>query len=437
MDTAGLYTPVMGNNFGQTQTEEYSYVHGGITSAEKYLLASKLKKDTLRRQLLPPSVTNKNYIQPNQRLDQSHRRANLNERDNGTANRSNRKSGMNAHNYTNPLGVQQRRNNQNTVNSLPHPVDKKELFVNYRFRPNNIDGLGDAGKAYFKSDSSVSGTFTIHSSNDEDNTEEEEDELDLLAEAVKQPRKSTPISLNTSSQSNGSSEGERAEYDVDEYALNYRKSNLSRPKMRHNRKYVTTECGREDNLFTVRNNTLPVPRTTCLKQHSNTRSIHKPKTTPLGDTMNVTESAMFDLQSPTNDYSKDTTFVSNRHVTFCSDGSKEQPLPALGFSNVAADEDMVTYTAYIRSGTFGIVPPEGWLNDLKNRSRRQLSGIQRQCHCTIEFIDQSALHRGLLVHPMRITGRSRREIIRCLTALPEWIERLLITSNAQHWQTQL
>lgn len=94
-------------------------------------------------------------------------------------------------------------------------------------------------------------------------------------------------------------------------------------------------------------------------------------------------------------------------------------------------DGMMTYTAFLRSGPCGN-PVNGWVNDLRRRASRHLTGLYRQYQCTVSIESNLIPYRGSYVYALLITGAKQSDLIRCRNALPECIEKYLITPYAQH-----
>lgn len=94
-------------------------------------------------------------------------------------------------------------------------------------------------------------------------------------------------------------------------------------------------------------------------------------------------------------------------------------------------DGMMTYTAFLRSGPCGS-PVNGWVNDLRRRASRYLTGLYRQYQCTVSIESNLIPYRGSYVYALLITGAKQSDLIRCRNALPECIEKYLITPYAQH-----
>ena len=69
-----------------------------------------------------------------------------------------------------------------------------------------------------------------------------------------------------------------------------------------------------------------------------------------------------------------------------------------------------------------------WLN----RIERTLRGLERVYGCDIMMYDVPFYHRGCLVHMIRIRGASKEAVLACKNAMPESIQKLLITSKAHY-----
>ncbi|TPP66990.1 hypothetical protein FGIG_05188 [Fasciola gigantica] len=94
-------------------------------------------------------------------------------------------------------------------------------------------------------------------------------------------------------------------------------------------------------------------------------------------------------------------------------------------------DGLVTYTAFLRSGPCG-TPVEGWLNELRRKASRHLTGLYRQYQCTVRIEPRLIPYRGSYVHALLITGAKQSDLIRCRNALPVCIEKHLITPYAHH-----
>ncbi|VDQ03010.1 unnamed protein product [Trichobilharzia regenti] len=99
--------------------------------------------------------------------------------------------------------------------------------------------------------------------------------------------------------------------------------------------------------------------------------------------------------------------------------------PQLGFKRKL--DGAWTYTAYFRSDSFK-PPSEQSFNKLVKRMQRYAYGLSRVHKCSICIEPKCITYRGFLVHIFQISGGNRYNIIRCLNALPAFVEERLITS---------
>ncbi|VDP70872.1 unnamed protein product [Echinostoma caproni] len=109
----------------------------------------------------------------------------------------------------------------------------------------------------------------------------------------------------------------------------------------------------------------------------------------------------------------------------CSGGLSHQ----MGFQT--QPDGLITYTAFLRSGPCG-VPVDGWLNEIRRKASRYLTGLHRQYQCTVRIEPRLISYRGFYVHALLITGAKQSDLIRCRNALPGCIEKYLITPYANH-----
>ncbi|CAH8828814.1 unnamed protein product [Trichobilharzia szidati] len=117
-------------------------------------------------------------------------------------------------------------------------------------------------------------------------------------------------------------------------------------------------------------------------------------------------------------------YFNDKHRMVTMDMHKKAT-PQLGFKRKS--DGTWTYTAYFRSDSFK-PPSVQSFNKLIRRMHRYAYGLSRVYKCSICIEPKCITYRGFLVHIFQISGGNRYNVIRCLNALPAFVEERLITS---------